>query len=38
MSKYDNERHADIPPVGDVHQNEKKMPSFHYPDQNPPKK
>lgn len=39
MSNYDNHRVHDAEiHHDDGHQNEKKLPSFHYPDKNPPQK
>lgn len=39
MSDYNNNKvhDAEVHPSGDQHQNEKKLPSFHYPENNPPK-
>ena len=39
MSMSDKNLHkAEAQPSGDKKQNEQKLPSFHYPENNPPKK
>ncbi len=39
MGKNNNSLHdAEIYPSGDVKQDEQKLPSYHYPENNPPKK